>query len=891
MSDIHTATSTLVRRSTALGLALLTALAVVSLAPPAFAAAPSIGSVTPAEVGMGAGQSGHAPDHIVIGVTNVATTDAVTVTFPGFTGLNAVVTHVDGTAHTVSADVSTSASSAVSSGFNLTLTDSTTGGSDTHAFAIVAAPAVSSASPSRLVRGTTTSVTLTGTGMQSGVVASASAQSGVTFGAVTVGGGGTTGTVSVTVANNAPGGPLALTLTNPDAGWTTQSGAITIDTFVVSGISPTSASNATTSTAVPLTVTGQGIPPGNTTLRLTPAFTVTGQDAVVVSPTSIAANGQQWQGNANLVGVAAGDYQVQLVNGSDTGTLASKFTVTSVGAPTITTVSPTILGQGADATLTLTGTNFARGATVTFSKTGFTTTGPVVFMSTTQIQVPIHVASNAATGSGNATNVTVTNTGPTPNSFTKNAALQATAGPAITSFSPTTLGQGAATTLTINGSGFNTGATVTFGTGVVAAGGFTASSATQLKLPVQVAANAPAKVNVTVKNPDMGSVTSQLTVDPMTLTSAAPRYVSNTFSGNLVLTGSGFRAGATVTFPAGSGVFVQSGKSATMSNNGATLTVPITVTRSSAAAVDVTVTNTNTNFGSVKCTGCLGVAVTPSRPTGVVATKSGTVATVQWNAVTPPSDGGAPVTGYTVTVTSPVNSGIPAQSLGPNVTSTTFGGLAADSDYVFAVTVTNAASLTSPPTSASTSRSSRLTLQASSSRVVTGQSVRVFGRLLDSNGVAIPGATIDLSERSDAGVRQGLGSSTTDSTGRWSMIVSPRVNETYSASFAGDGTNEGSRSGTARVVADARVTIHGSASTEELTVYGRVSPNKSGETVRLVALDRTGRLHHLGRTFVNSRSRYRFHVALPDPHWRLQVRIGATGGNGPGRSSFLVVTT
>ena len=868
----------------------LVATGVLMSGSPALAvAAPSIVSVTPAEVGMGAGQSGHPAETITIDVDNVAVSDTVTVTFPGFTGLSAVVQTplTTGGGHTiVTAKVSTSSSSAPSSGFNLTLTDVTTGNqTDTHAFAIVAAPTLTSASPSRLLQGSTTSVTLTGTGLVSGVVATAT---GATFGAITVGGGGTSGTVSVTVANNAPSGPLTVTLTNPDGGWSTQSGAISIDTFVVSSISPTTASNATSNNAVPLTVTGQGIPAGSTTLRLTPTFTVTGQDPIVVNPTSIAGNGQQWQGNANLVGAAPGAYQVQLVNGSQIGTLMnSSFTVTSAGAPTISTVTPSTIGQGADTTLTITGTNFARGATVTFSKAAFTTTGPVVFTSTTQIQVPIHVASNAATGSGNATNVTVTNTGPTPNSGTKTAAIQATTGPSITSLSPSPIGQGAATTLTITGTGFQSQATVTFGTGISATGGVSSSSSTQIKIPVKVASDAPNKVDVTVKNPDLGAAKVQLTVNAVSLTGASPRYVSNTFSGNLVLTGTGFRTGATVSFPAGSGVAVQSGKSATMSNNGATLTVPIVVTRTSAAAIDVTVTNTGTDLGTVTCAGCFGVAVAPSKLSNVVATKSGTSATVQWTAATPPRDGGAPVTGYTVTVTSPANSGVPAQALGPNATSATFNNLDAATDYIFAVTVTNAATLTSPPASANTSRKSHLTLRTGASRVVTGQSVRVFGRLLDANGVAIAGVSIAVSARSDAGARHAVGGSTTDSTGRWSMIVRPRVNQTYSATFAGDGTNEGAQSGTERVVANARVTINGSSTAEAVTIYGRVAPNKSGETVRLVGIDRSGRVHHLGHDFLNARSRYRFHRSLPDPSWRLQVRIGATGGNGPGRSSYL----
>jgi hypothetical protein len=677
-------------------------------------------------------------------------------------------------------------------------------------------------------------------------------------------------------------------LSNPDGGWSTNSGAITIDTFVVSDISPASATNATSSSAVPLTVTGQGIPGGNTTLRLTPAFTVTGQDPIVVNPTAIAANGQQWQGNANLASAAAGPYQVQLVNGTDTGTLTTKtFTITSAGAPTVTAVSPTIIGQGANATLTVTGTDFAHGATVTFSKAAFTTTGPVVFQSSTSLQVPVHVASNAATGSGNATNVTVTNTGPTPNAGTKTAALQAGAGPTISTLSPSALGQGATTTLTITGTNFDPHVVVTFGAGASANGAMTVTS-TQIKVPVKVAPNAPAKVDVKVQNPDQGSATAQLTIDVVSLTGVTPRYVSNTYNGNLVLAGSGFRTGATVSFPAGSGVSVQTGKTATVTNNGATLTVPVVVSRSSAASVDVTVVNTGTDFGAVTCAGCLGVAVVPLPPANTSASKSGSVATVSWDAVVPPRDGGAPITSYTVSVTSPVNSGVAPQMLGPTVTTASFNNLDPGSDYVFAVTATNAANLTSAPASVSTSRASTLSLTASPSRVVSGQSVRLSGQLLAVDGRPITGATVVVHRRSDAGVGGTVGTATTDSSGRWSMVTRPRVNQSYAASFAGNGINTASTSASRRVVADARVSINGTSDRTTLTVFGHVRPAKAGETVRLVAIDAAGRLHHLGRAFLDGRSHYRFRVPQPNSGWRLQVRIGRTAQNGPGRSPFLV---
>ena len=884
MAQLRRPSARTIIRGFSLALAAATGASVLAIAPAAYAAAPSISSVTPASVGVGAGQSGHPAEPIVISVSNVAASDNVTVTFPGYTGLTAAVTNV--ATNSVTANVSTSAASVASSGFNLTLTDVTTGGSATKAFAIAAAPALTSASPSRLLDGTTTTVSLTGTGFQSGMVAAASAQSQVTFGAVSVTN-GTSASVSVTVGNSAPGGAVAVTLTNPDYGWSTQSGAINVDTFPITSIVPSTASNADSNSALSVTVNGQGIPSGATTLHLTPMFSVTGQDPIVASGTT-AANGQSWSGTVNLAAVAPGAYQVQLVNGSNTGTLASNFTVTAVGAPTVTALNPSSVGQGSNVTLAITGTNFARGATVTFSKTGFTA-GTVTFTSSTQISVPVQVAANAATGSSNATQVIVHNTGPTPNANTTSPLLTVVPPPTITSVSPSTLGQGAATTLTITGTGFQTGATVTFATGITATGTATITS-TQIKIAVKVASNSPNKVDVTVKNPDNGTVKSTLTINAFTVTSVTPHYVPTNFSGTLTVNGSGLQNGATVTFPSGSGVAVQNNKTATVAANGTSLTVPINVTRTTASLVDVTVTNTTTDLGSATCTGCLGVAVAPTAPAHVVATKTGTTGTVRWDAVVAPNDGGAPITGYTVTVTSPANSGIPVQSLNASTTTASYSNLDANTDYVFAVTATNAANLTSATSSATTSRKTTLTLGARMARTVSGQADLLSGRLLDVFGKPIAGATVVVHRRSDTGVSGVFATLTTDANGAWSASPKPLTNTTYTATFAGDASNDASTSASARVIVAARVSIRGviSATSKMITITGHVSPNKAGRTVRLVGYDRNGVLHHFGSTVLDSNSHYRFKIKLPVGRWRFQVRIGQTVGNGSGQSANLV---
>src|SRR3954451_7732034 len=153
--------------------------------------APSILSVTPAPtVGLGAGQSGHAARQVVIHVANVATSDGVTLSFPSWSGLSASVVSktVDGTHTDVAASVVTSSISTAGSAPDLTLTDTTTGGSDHVTFTVTAAPTLTKVAPGQVLRGTTTTLSLTGTGFQSGVTATAPSGRGVSFGAVSLSG-------------------------------------------------------------------------------------------------------------------------------------------------------------------------------------------------------------------------------------------------------------------------------------------------------------------------------------------------------------------------------------------------------------------------------------------------------------------------------------------------------------------------------------------------------------------------------------------------------------------------------------------------------------------------------------------------------------------------------
>jgi hypothetical protein len=163
-------------------------------------------------------------------------------------------------------------------------------------------------------------------------------------------------------------------------------------------------------------------------------------------------------------------------------------------APTVTTTNPSSLGQGATAqNVQVNGSNFFVSNTGSPPSVSFgpgITVNTVTFNSATRVTANVTIDQTATTG---ARGVTVTNpdgtTGSCASCFTVNA------GPKPTSVR-TSVGQGATSkSITITGTGFQTGGrnvTVTFsGSGVSATtAAQTASSSTTITMTVNAAANA-----------------------------------------------------------------------------------------------------------------------------------------------------------------------------------------------------------------------------------------------------------------------------------------------------------------------------------------------------------------------------------------------------------------
>ena len=255
-------------------------------------------------------------------------------------------------------------------------------------------------------------------------------------------------TAAVTSAQLAAGGGTSVTVANG-----TATPASLGSTFTVSG--PTLATlsvSAAAAGAAPftLTVTGTNFVSGSN--ASTVMWGATALTTTYVSATQITAAVTSAQV------AAAGTPSVTVVNGS--ATPASSGSTFTVSAPTIGTLSPSTAAAGSAAfTITVTGTNFVSGANasvVMWGSTALTTT----FVSATQITAA--VTSTQVTAAGTPS-ITVVNGSATPAST--GSTFTTTAAPTLTLLSPTSKTHGgAAFTLTITGTGFVTGSTVSFGT-------------------------------------------------------------------------------------------------------------------------------------------------------------------------------------------------------------------------------------------------------------------------------------------------------------------------------------------------------------------------------------------------------------------------------------------
>jgi hypothetical protein len=206
-------------------------------------------------------------------------------------------------------------------------------------------------------------------------------------------------------------------------------------------------------------------------------------------------------------------------------------------APTVSSISPASGLPAGGTAVTITGSGFANNATVSFG--GFSATNVSVVSSTSiTCKTPPHGAGTVS--------VAVTNPDSQTGTLTDGFTYQ-NAAPTITSLDPASGPSNGGTSVTIHGTNFVNGATVTFGGTAATAVTFGSSSSLTATAPAHAAGNAA----VVVTNPDTQSATFnsyQYVSSAVTVTNVQPSTGPTSGFTPVTITGTNFQAGAAVTF-------------------------------------------------------------------------------------------------------------------------------------------------------------------------------------------------------------------------------------------------------------------------------------------------------------------------------------------------------
>ena len=299
----------------------------------------------------------------------------------------------------------------------------------TGAFTYVAAPTLSAISPANGPVQGGTLITLTGTDFQAGATVRLG---GVPAFAVTV----TSPTTATAVTNGRAAGTVDVVLTNPDTQSITLPAAFTFDPApTLTAIAPTSGSTAG---GTVITLTGSGFLTGAAVLFGSSAAT----NVTLVSPTELTA-----QSPARAVGVVS-----VTVRNPDNQEAELARAYRYVAPPTLTAVAPATGDVAGGTVVTLTGSGFGASSTVAF---GGTASAEVTLVSGTELQ-----AVSPAHGPG-AVDVVVSTDGA---GATLSGAFTYTRGaPTLTAIAPPSGPIAGGSVVTITGTGFAPGATVSLG--------------------------------------------------------------------------------------------------------------------------------------------------------------------------------------------------------------------------------------------------------------------------------------------------------------------------------------------------------------------------------------------------------------------------------------------
>jgi hypothetical protein len=224
-----------------------------------------------------------------------------------------------------------------------------------------------------------------------------------------------------------------------------------------------------------------------------------------------------------------------IVQNADATSASGSFTYTSAPAPAVTALSPTSGPLAGGTSVTISGSNFVSGATASVGGVAATS---VVFNSATSLTI--------TTPGGNDGPAAVVVTNPDTQISAPVSYDYLGTAPAITQLAPASGALAGGTSVTITGTSFYNGATVTVGG--VTASPVVFNSATSLTITTPGGSDGPA--NVVVTNPD-GQPSPAAAFDYLgtapAITQLAPAAGALAGGTSVAITGTSFYAGATVT--------------------------------------------------------------------------------------------------------------------------------------------------------------------------------------------------------------------------------------------------------------------------------------------------------------------------------------------------------
>lgn len=507
---------------------------------------------------------------------------------------------------------------------------------------------------------------------------------------------------------------------------------------------------------------------------------------------------------ATTAATVPGSYTVALTDGNGTTATPLSGAITINAAPTYTSLSVTSLTTGSVATAdTITGTGFVSGATVTFTSTvdgtalasttstgTFTsgkaatgTQGNATYSSATSLIVKVSPTNSITGSAATAGTYTVTITNPDGGSVTSAAAFTITAY-GVTNLSPSAIPKPSTgstnTVVTVNGAGFQYGATValsggtcgTTGDATITANSTTVTATTAITTTVNVASTAAAEdCTVTVTNPSTANGgngatftlagalgINQASTVAATITAASPTtaIVPGAATSVLTLTGTGFSQYSTAAAYTGTSTTAATGVTINNcgGNSGTSLICYVTVASGALSGADnVVVSNTsatsNAFAGAINVNGPVITSQTPAAiavgaPIGTVITLNGTGFTnTTSGTVAAGTSGLAGIVSYSsptamtlVITTSPTAASTTSSPTTVTLTQTVAGSTTAVSS-AFSLTVNAAPSVTSAVTYAT---GTGVGVGATAQKIyINGQNFSAgstVGTFVNANGVA-----------------------------------------------------------------------------------------------------------------------------------------------------------